>query len=268
MMDVEAHARRIGYPGPLIPSAETLRELHVAHTRLVPFENLDVLLGRPIALNRDTLFRKIVLEGRGGYCFELNGLFADLLESIGFTVRHLMARVLRGGATLGPHSHRLMSVTWSGQSWVADVGFGGHGPIAPLPLRLGAVGDQYAERFRLVQAGGTAYRLDCHVGGNWEPQYTLSLDSHLPVDYTYANYYHSHSPDSIFTRQRICMKPTPAGRVTLVDRTLSVRAQGGTTRATIRTLDEYREALKTGVGLTLPEADLHACFEGALVMTA
>lgn len=262
-MDVAAYAERIAYDGPLSASPKSLGRLHEAHVFAVPFENLDIHLGRPISLDLATMYRKIVLDRRGGYCFELNGLFAWLLESIGFTVHHLMARVEWGVATIGPRSHRVILVSVDDGWWLADVGFGGNGLIAPLPLEDNHQMSQYSERFRLTRRDEGDYRLSCRVAENWEPLYSFSLERHLPVDYTYANYFHSHSPESIFTQKRICTRPTTDGRIVLQDRRLRIRAHGHTRVRHLETVEEYRDIVIRHFGMTLSEVEAQACFAAA-----
>src|SRR5271169_2357064 len=104
-LDLAAYARRIGHPGELAPTLETLKNLHLAHATHIPFENLDILLGQPIRLDLESLWAKLVTGGRGGYCFEQNALFAAVLETIGFRVTRLAARVRMGAAQVRPRSH-------------------------------------------------------------------------------------------------------------------------------------------------------------------
>ena len=275
-MDVEAYLDRIAYRGPHKASPESLHELHAAHTLAVPFENLDIHLGRPISLDPASLFDKIVRRRRGGYCFELNGLFSLLLERMGFSLRHLMARVLWGQAGVGPLSHRVLLVETDGKRWIADVGFGGNGLIAAIPLAFGHEEQQYADRFRVMSdqegvdrgeergecRGGyrPGYRIDCLVKDAWEPMYSFTTESYLPVDYTYANYYHSHSPESLFTQKRLCTKPTPNGRTILQNRALKIRHGGHAHTEAAKTLEAYRAMLTDHFGIALSEADLRTCF--------
>ncbi len=262
-MDRAAYLRRIGYDGPLTASADTLRALHEAHVFTVPFENLDIHLGRPISLDLPVLYDKIVRGCRGGYCFELNGLFAWLVESIGFTIDHLMARVRWGQTAPGPRSHRVLLVSLGGQRWIADVGFGGNGLIASLPLIPNRVDAQYAERFRVMREPDGEYRLDCEVRHVWEPLYSFTLASHLPVDYTYANYYHSHAPASLFTQTRLCTKPTPEGRLILRDRAFHTRAQGQTQVRTLDDAEAYRQVPEAQFGVSLLLAEIHRWYTPA-----
>lgn len=284
-MDVAAYLDRIGYQGTQEATPESLRELHTAHTFAVPFENLDIHLGNPISLDPSSLFDKIVRRRRGGYCFELNGLFALLLERIGFSVRHLMARVLWGHTEVSPLSHRVLLVESAGERWIADVGFGGNGLIAAIPLVAGHEERQYADRFRVMSVGETPgqreargrdrqapggesrqeyrqeYRIDCLVKDTWEPMYSFTTESYLPVDYAFANYFHSHSPDSLFTQKRLCTKPTPNGRIILQNRALKIRQNGHGQTEAVRTLETYRSVLADHFGIALPEADLRICFD-------
>lgn len=252
LLDVAAYAARLQYRGRLDPSADTLRGLHEAHALTVPFENLDVHLGRPISLDPPALFRKIVHQRRGGYCFELNGLFAVMLETMGFTVHRLMARVLYGSATVRPRSHEVLLVETGGDRWIADVGFGANGLIAPLPLRAGHDEWQYQDHVRLVGREGRqgeAFALQFEATGTWHDLYEFTLERYLPEDYILANYYHSHAPDSLFVRHVICTKPTTEGRVMLLDRKLKIRAKGQTRHTRVEHPGEFRALLRVHFGI-------------------
>lgn len=251
-LDVAAYADRLGYHGNLDPSVETLRGLHEAHVLTVPFENLDVHLGRPISLDPSVLFRKIVHERRGGYCYELNGLFAVMLERLGFAVRRLMARVLSGAAPVRPRSHEVLLVEASGERWIADVGFGGNGLIAPMPLRDGHDERQHADRFRVMghrDAEAPAFTLQHDLAGSWHDLYEFTLEQYRPEDYIVANYYNSHSPDSLFVRHVICTKPTRQGRVMLLDQKLKIRTKDGTRQVAVAHPDDVRALLKEHFGI-------------------
>jgi N-hydroxyarylamine O-acetyltransferase len=126
-VDLVAYLARIDYAERLDPTVATLRNLHFAHATQIPFENLDILLGHPISLDLAALASKLVTARRGGYCFEQNTLFAAVLESLGFVVTRLAARVRFGSTAIRPRSHMLLSVAIDGVEWLADVGFGGEG---------------------------------------------------------------------------------------------------------------------------------------------
>lgn len=251
MLDRSAYLARIGYQGPLTSSVETLRGLHRAHVMTVPFENLDIHLGRPISLDPSDLFRKVVLQRRGGYCFELNGLFALLLEDVGFAVTRLAARVLYGAEGERPRSHQLLMVKTGANAWIVDVGFGGHGLLEPLRLAIGEEGRQGQECFRLVVGERGEYLLQGERDGLWMDIYSFGLESCLPVDYLFASYYHSHSPDSLFTQQRICTMPTPEGRASLIDNVLKVRGHEGTQELHVKSEEQCKTLLQEHFGLTI-----------------
>src|SRR5215213_4881753 len=169
-MDVQAYLRRINYRGELAPTAATLRELHRAHLLAVPFENLDIHLGRPIILDQEALFDKIVTRRRGGFCYELNGVFALLLRELGFDVTLLAAGVARANGSFGPEfdhltllvkspstdptTRNLQSTIYNLQSemWLADVGFG-DSFRAPLCFVEGVEQEQDGRAYRLDRAG-------------------------------------------------------------------------------------------------------------------
>lgn len=251
MVDRDAYLARIGYQGSLTPSIETLRGRHRAHVMTVPFENLDIHLGRAISLDPADLFRKIVVDRRGGYCFELNGLFALLLEDVGFAVTRLAARVSSGAEGVRPRSHQLLRVQLGEAAWIADVGFGGNGLLEPLRMTDGRVEQQGTDRFRLVAQEREGYLLQYDMDRGWTNLYSFALDSWLPIDYTFANYYHSHSPDSLFMQRRICTMPTPEGRATLMDNLLKLRGREGTQELQVTSEGEWRQLLQQHFGLTV-----------------
>jgi len=243
-VDRQAYLARIDYQGTLEPSLDTLFALHRAHVLTVPFENLNIHLGQPVSLDPDDLFRKIVHRRRGGYCFELNGLFALLLEDLGFPVTRLAARVLYGAEGDRPRSHQVLLVAIGAEPWLVDVGFGGNGLLEPFLVRVGNSQVQGGDRFALSQDQRGEYLLQCEIHRAWEKLYSFTFDACLPVDYTFANYYHSHSPESLFARKRICTMPTPDGRKTFTDMVLKIRSGGKTQKIHPRDMEEYRSLIK------------------------
>src|SRR5215831_8810932 len=181
-MDLEVYARRIEYLGAFRATLEVLRELHLAHATHIPFENLDVLLGRPIRLDSDSLWKKLVENRRGGYCFEQNGLFAAVLEAIGFSVSRLAARVRIGATAVRPRTHMLLMVDVEGQRWLTDVGFGGDGLLYPVPFRLDEPVAHFAWRYRII-AEGPVYVLQSERPQGWLDLYGFTLDEQYPIDY-------------------------------------------------------------------------------------
>lgn len=246
-----AYLKRLGYEGALDVSAKTLHELHVAHTFTVPFENLDIHLGRSISLEIEALFDKIVTQRRGGYCYEGNGLFAYALEALGFDVRRLMGRIVAGYSEVRPLTHQVLLVTIDSQRWIADVACGRNGLIAPIPLEIGTVYRQYSESFRLLSEDNHRYSFQTQIDEQWQDIYTFTLEPYLPVDYVPANYFNSTHPESRFVKQAFCTRATPHGRVTLVGAELKIQENGSLQIMTIPDLPAYYAALKTYFDLDL-----------------
>ena len=166
MMDIAAYLTRLGYTGPLDPNADTLRGLHRAHLQVAPFENLDIHLGRPIVLDEAALFDKIVHRRRGGFCYELNGLFAGLLRALGFSVDLLSARVSIGTGDFGPDFDHLVLRVHVDGGWLADVGFG---DCFSEPLRFDDPADQIRDGrvYRLARGDGQC-KLMARAGEDWD----------------------------------------------------------------------------------------------------
>lgn len=251
-LDVDAYCARIHYTGPRTVSPTTLHGLHRAHTHTVPFENVDIHLGRPPSLETAALFSKIVARQRGGYCYELNGLFALLLQALGFQVQGLLARVLPAGAvSLLPRTHQLSLVTVTGEAWIADVGFGGHSPREPLRLTPDVVTPQGPDTFRLRQEAEQTFALQKVLAGHWQDLYVFTLEPFLPVDYLPLNHWHSTSPHSQFTQRKICTMPTATGRVVAVDMEFTIHTGQTTHRRQVQSLTEYVQWLEQYFGLKI-----------------
>lgn len=253
LIDLNAYTARIGYTGPLTHSLETLVGLHRAQAFSIPFENLDIHLNRPIGLDPASLQRKLIGEERGGYCYELNGLFRLVLQQLGFSVTCLVGRNLLAGYPLRPRAHQILLVEVAGQPWLVDLGFGTNGLIEPIPLAVGPEHFQFFDAYRLQAAPQHNYHLQLHMQGEWQSLYTFTLDEAQPSDYQMMNFYYSQAPDSPFRKQRICTLAAPDFRVSLVDRELKIRRADGSIAVSLLTDDEaYEHALGTLFGLRLP----------------
>ncbi|HEX8655922.1 MAG TPA: arylamine N-acetyltransferase [Hymenobacter sp.] len=253
VLDLAAYAARVGYHGPLTPSLETLVGLHRAQAFSIPFENLDIHLRRPIGLDPASLVRKLVEERRGGYCYEVNGLFRLVLQELGFSVTSLVGRNLIAGHPLRPRAHQVLRVEVAGQPWLADLGFGANGLIEPIPLAAGPEHLQGFDCYRLHAAPHGNYHLQLHLQGTWQSLYTFTLDEAQPSDFQMMNFFYSQSPDSPFRKQRICTLAAPDFRVSLVDQELKIRRPDGHITATTLVGDEaYEQALQTHFGIRLP----------------
>lgn len=217
--DLDAYLDRIGYHGRVEPTSEVLADLHLAHVSSIPFENLDILLGRPIRLDLQSLQAKLVTGRRGGYCFEHNTLFAAVLEEIGFGVTRLAARVRFGAREITARTHMVLRVEADGRAWLADVGFGGGSILHPLPFEPGPVVDQFGWSFRLSDDDG-ARVLEARRPDGWIDFYAFTLEPQHPIDYEVANHYTSTHPSSSFTRTLTAQISGTERSLILRDRTL------------------------------------------------
>jgi N-hydroxyarylamine O-acetyltransferase len=263
-MDLARYAARIGYAGPFRPDLATLRALHLAHATHIPFENIDVLMGRTPELDVEILERKLVDARRGGYCYEQNTLFAAVLEQCGFRVTRLAARV-RWGAPAGavrPRTHMLLAVEAEGETHVADVGFGGDGLLLPIPLRPGEAAPQFAWEYRIVAEGG-GFVLQSVRPEGWLDLYGFTLEPQYPVDYQVANWYTSTHPSSVFRSMLRVQLPGPDVRTMLVNRTLTETTTEGSRETAIaddadllRVLENrFRLSFPAGTHIPLPKAN-------------
>lgn len=228
--DLTAYLQRIAYDGPVEPTWRVLRSMHLAHLRAVPFENLDIHYGRPIVLDEEQLLRKIVQERRGGFCYELNGAFAALLRAIGFRVSLLSAGVARGDGTFGPEFDHLLLRVDLDEPWLADVGFG-DSFLEPIPLSAG-VHEQDGQAFRL-EHDGPAWTFSRLEEDRRAPQHRFTLTPRVLGEFAPMCRFHQTSPDSHFTRNRICSRATPEGRVSLSNDRLIVTDHAGRHEVTV-----------------------------------
>jgi N-hydroxyarylamine O-acetyltransferase len=230
MIDMSATLSRIGFSAKAEPTSAVLFALQRSHLMTVPFENLDIHLGRPIRLDTSALFTKIVSNRRGGYCFELNGLLALLLEMIGFRVKRLSAASANDdGSYKAPFEHLALCCLAADRgetAWLVDVGWG-DGPVEPLRI------EAWSEQER----GGRLYRLrpedvffvleEKTAAGEWIKHYRFGLAAHKLDEFEGMNQYLQTSPVSMFTQKRLCALFRPNGRVTLSDlRLIETRNRG------------------------------------------
>jgi N-hydroxyarylamine O-acetyltransferase len=247
-MNIEAYLERINYHGPLTPAAETLRDLQVAHLLNVPFENLSIHSGVPIVLNDDALYTKIVEKRRGGFCYEVNGLFAALLRALGFDVAMLSAEVANAEGKFGPEfDHMTLMVTLE-QRWLADVGFG---DSFVEPLLLDERGEQAQSNsiFQIVETGAHLLLRRRAAGEDWKPAYRFTLQPHEYADYDEMCRYHQTSPESHFTRGPLCSLATRDGRVTLSGMRLITSVSGQRDEQLLETQEDCDRVLREQFGV-------------------
>jgi N-hydroxyarylamine O-acetyltransferase len=253
-VNIQTYLARIQYFKPVKPDVQTLQGLHIAHMQNVAFENLDIGLKRPILLAEEAMWNKIVLQKRGGFCYELNGLFAWLLKQIGFDVTYLNARVYNREGELGidfDHLVLLVNVPNTSKLWLADVGFG---DSFNDPLNFEERGEQTQglRVYRLEQTPDGYVTWQKNYDGSWERQFFFDLlPRNFPTDYEPACLYHQTSPESSFTRGSIISKATPEGRVSLEDGWLILTKNGQRSKHQIKNKDEYQVLLKKYFGFTL-----------------
>ncbi|WP_323844410.1 arylamine N-acetyltransferase [Microbulbifer magnicolonia] len=260
-IDLDAYLQRIDFRGRPSADLHTLSALVKHHTQFIPFENLNPFLGWPVDIDLASVERKLVREGRGGYCYEQNNLLRAVLEAIGIPVLGLAARVLwQAPAGHQPaQSHMILSAEIDGIPYLVDVGFGGQTPTAPLRL------DERAEQitpqgdYRLRRVDGD-YLLESKIGSSWLPVYRFDLQKQSAGDYTVFNWYCSTHPESRFVRQLVAARAFSGGRHTLLNRELTYHPlTGPKTVVRLASPQDVRRTLADIFGIRVPngpEVDL------------
>ena len=254
-MDTVTYLARIQYSQPIKRDVETLHGLQHAHMLTVPFENLDIGVKRPIHLDLESLWQKIVEQRRGGFCYEVNGLFSWLLKALGFEVTYLNARDYHpDDDTFGidfDHLTMLVRVPGDATRWLVDVGWG---DTFTHPLEMDSTEWQ--------EDGLRAYRLEPFrdgyqlwqrgLDGETERQYYFDLTPrHFPAEYEPACHYHQTSPESIFTKRRIISRLTEDGRISLDSSRLILTQNGQRSKRPFENEEEFHELLKKHFDITL-----------------
>jgi len=250
MLNVPAYLERIAYTGPVTPTTEVLHNLHRAHMLSVPFENLDIALGRKIVCAEDAFVRKIVERRRGGFCYELNGAFAGLLRALGFQVTLLSARVPRDDGSDGPEFDHLALRVDLDEPWLADVGFG-DSFLEPLALRSGAEQSYDGWTYRVVECGESLCMERAEREGAWKLQYSFTLTPRSLDDFAAMCHHHQTSPESPFTRKSICSLAKTEGRVTVADRKLIFTRNGSREERLLTSDAEWQAALEEHFDIVL-----------------
>lgn len=263
MVDLlEPYLQRIGYTGSREPTRETLDGIIAAHTRTIPFENLDVLLARPIELDVESLMAKLVHGHRGGYCFEHNGLLLEVLEALGFEVQPLSARVRlqRPRDQTPPRTHMFVRVEIEGRPWLADVGVGGLSPTCALRLDTDAEQSTPHEPRRIVREGGRLFH-QAQLGDEWTDVCEFTLEEMPPIDREVANWFTSASPRSHFKNRLVVARAQPDGvRHSLLNHDLTFRrADGRAEHHRIESPEELLAILDEVFELRLPAGTRIEC---------
>ncbi|HEY1931419.1 MAG TPA: arylamine N-acetyltransferase [Acetobacteraceae bacterium] len=258
MFHLDAYLARIGHTGPRDPSLAVLRAVIAAHTAVIPFENIDVFLGRGVSLDSAVLQRKILDGRRGGYCFEQNTLLRAALSAMGFDVTGLMARVVRGmdATAQTPRTHMTLRVDLPEGPFLADVGFGNLAPTAPLALAQEREQKTLHEACRLLPVG-QEWLLQARLAGGWANVYRFPLQPQFDIDYEVGNWFTSTRPGGMFVSNLIVARPADGCRMTLFNRQFARRSMDGRVeRRELRSADDYGRTLADAFGIVLNEEDL------------
>lgn len=269
--DLPAYLDRIGLPHAPAADLAGLAAVHRAHRLAIPFENLDIPLGRGIAIDAPSVFAKLVTRRRGGYCFEQNSLFLLALRSLGFTARPLLARVWLLAESMPPLTHTLNLVTLDGRDWIADAGFGGSF-VPPLPVEDGALTEGLdGTAHRLVRQDARTWMLErsgdpgttdgrAADTRDWQQQYSFTLDPVEAIDLELSNHWTATRRGTRFTTLTVASRVLEDGFISLIDRQLSVHRNGSDFKRLIETVEDYREVLTGQLGLALSDAEVEHLF--------
>ena len=250
--DCNTYLQRINYTGGISPTENHLKKLHHSHFYTIPFENFDILLGKGIDLEPEALFEKLVHKKRGGYCFELNGLFLTALHAFGFEARALLGRVHTTGTPTG-RGHQLSLITLHGKQWIADVGFGGDTPRTPIPLVFDHPVIHGGQTICLTKTEKFGILLQVLKDDQWKNLYSFDLEYVCPADIRYGNHFTSTHPESFFTYARVATLPAPNGGFTLYNNTLKSVINEKEGIQELADGQPYIDALKTYFGIDSDE---------------
>ncbi|MBE9206594.1 arylamine N-acetyltransferase [Nostoc sp. LEGE 06077] len=254
-INLDGYFQRIGYKGDRSATLKTLQAIHLHHTKSIAFENLNSLLKQPVSLNLQSLEKKLIYEGRGGYCFEQNLLLRSVLLALGFKVKNLAARVLWNvpAGIITPRTHMLLWVEIDELKYIADVGFGGITLTAPLSVIPEITQTTPHESFRLIMVDHT-YILQAYISQEWKSLYYFDLQEQQIADYEVSSWYVSTHPNSIFISTLMVARADENCRYTLLNNKLRIHhLDGGTESRVLKTVADLRTTLEEVFCLTLPE---------------
>lgn len=236
---------RIGYEGEVSPDVATITQLVQKQLRSIPFENTEVQAGRIPSMVPEDIVDKVINRRRGGYCYEVNGVFAMALTAIGFEWYFAGARSMLY-PTRRPKTHMVVIVRIEGRDYLCDCGFGGYALRSPIEIGTGEVVVQEGDRYRLELIDGE-YVLGAMVQGEWQRLYGFALQNQEWIEFTLANYFNATSPDTVFTQKKLAILQTPNGRKILVDNELKLIEDGRMEKLEV----DYESALKEHFGLEI-----------------
>lgn len=249
------YLQRLGYDAPPAPTLQTLQALQLRHVCTFAFESLSTLMHVPVPIDLPSVEQKVLLEGRGGYCYELNQMFLALLQELGFDACGITGRVVMGGPPEAhtARTHRLSLVTLEGVRYISDVGFGGMVPSSPLQLDTDTVQATAHEPYRLTFDGQGSYTLWAQVAGEWRGLYVFDLQVQAAIDYEIGNWYVSTHPDSPFVGQLKVARLAPGKRHTLNNASYAVHyLDRPSEKRTLDSADELLDLLTATFGVRVP----------------
>ncbi len=251
--DVEAYLGRIGIDKAERPALPFFRRLHRQHLYHVPFENLDIHWGREILLDLPKLYQKVVIGGRGGFCYELNSLFCTLLNKLGFPAYIISAQILRDDSTLTPEfEHMAVLVEINREVWLADVGFG-KGFLSPIKISKGEAQVDFNKFFRIIRSEEHGWCLqESDDGQHFASRYFFTLKKRTLIEFIGRCQYQQQDPLSHFKKQKLITIPTPEGRITLTDRQLIVLKRGERMENHVLDEGDFNNKLREYFGVSRP----------------
>ncbi|PMZ92755.1 MULTISPECIES: arylamine N-acetyltransferase [unclassified Pseudomonas] len=255
LTDRALYLQRLGFDAPPAPTLETLRQLQLRHTGIFPFENLTTLSGEPVLIDLPSIEQKVLHDGRGGYCYELNNLFLALLQELGFDARAISGRVVMGQpeGSWTARTHRLSLVIIDDVRYITDVGFGGMVPTAPLLLDTRAEQPTPHESYR-IDLHVDGFTLRANVAGEWRAMYIFDLQRQEDIDFAVGNWYVSTHPESSFVKQLMVARTGEGWRRTLNNGSFAIHRIGhDSERREVTDVQELIGLLGSEFGIRVPE---------------
>lgn len=267
LTNLKSYLQRLGFDAPPAPTLENLRLLQWRHTGVFPFENLATITGAPVLIDLPSIEQKILLGGRGGYCYELNNLFFNLLLELGFDARAISGRVVMNQpeGSWTARTHRLSLVTFDGVRYITDVGFGGMVPTAPLLLDTEAEQTTPHEPYR-IDKQGDGYMLQANVAGEWRSMYLFDLQRQEDIDFTIGNWYVSTHPQSPFANRLMVARTGEGWRKTLNNGSFAVHRMGAESeRREVADVEDLLGLLEVEFGIRVASPQLLRPVLGRLI---
>lgn len=252
MIELEKYLKRIKFEGEPKADLVTLKKLHLQHLLNIPFENLDIHLGRKIILEPEALYNKIVKNNRGGFCYEMNELFYEIITLVGFKAKRISARVFGDNGIPGREfDHMAIVVNIEGEDWLADVGFG-DSFLEPLKFVPDLDQTLYGKHYKIVKVDGGNYKtVYSEDGKEYKDMYLFSLAPRELAEYDEMCIYQQESPDSHFVKNTVCTLACEEGRITLSGLKLIETKGGVKTETALKDKDEFNKKLKELFGIIL-----------------